>query len=270
MRTWTIYFGVMLMFFLLTASPYVSAQMFVKNTANNELMRVTQEGRLGLGTTAPKAQASIIGCFPKTDDVGDWKGESTFFPYRLGLHVRTELPPSPNGGKIDVQTQDAIRGTTLIPGGSDSYWHFYTGVRGMAVDEDQNYILAQGCMGFNILSPNEGRLLYGVSGVIPQVNLVHSLANRFVAVEAEVIGNESNYPNVYGLYVLGGKSYFSHAVGIGTTHPRTGYWIDVNGAAYCDGMNWVNGSSRELKKRHPTAGGGCSREHAEGIRTRCL
>jgi hypothetical protein len=44
---------------------------------------------------------------------------------------------------------------------------------------------------------------------------------------------------------------FCHAgqttkVGIGVTNPT--HWIDVSGGAYCNGTNWVNASSRALKR----------------------
>lgn len=50
----------------------------------------------------------------------------------------------------------------------------------------------------------------------------------------------------YGLYVLGSKNYISGQLGIGLDNPT--HRIHVVGNAYCDGANWVAGSSRTIKR----------------------
>ena len=52
--------------------------------------------------------------------------------------------------------------------------------------------------------------------------------------------------NDFGIHVLGTKNYFDGRVGIGLTNPT--HRIHIVGGAYCDGANWVAGSSRAFKR----------------------
>ncbi len=220
-------------------------QFLIKNSSDTELMRVNQEGAVGINNSNPKARLSVIGDAGMINQIGDWTGEIGFDPSRFGIHARLE------NSVRDVSTQDAIRGTTFRPEGSaqGASDNFFTGVRGMTVTDNnsERVLISQGVLGF---SKREGSLQseMGVAGIIVNANNINGLANEFHAVNAQVLGNENNYDNMYALYAWGAKSYFQKQIGLGSaTHPGSGKWIDVDSRAYCDGNTWVNASSRDFK-----------------------
>jgi hypothetical protein len=219
------------------------AQLRVTNSTD-DLMVVKNDGKVGIGITQPKAHLDVIGSVSRVSQIGDWTGEGAFDYSRFGIHVRLDNTTR------DVSTQDAIRGTTRRPdgspqGGLDS--QFFTGVRGMVVTPDRSHIMSQGILGYSQMS-NSFRREVGVSGTIVNTSQIRNLANEIIAIRAEVLDNSSFYDNVWGLYVSGAKSYFQNQIGLGSaTNPRSGAWIDVDGRAYCDGMKWREGSSREFK-----------------------
>ncbi len=234
--------GCLILVFVFTAI----AQMLVKNSANQEIMRVTQDKRVGIGNTEPKAHVSILNSGGIVSNVGDWPpGEGGYDPTRLGLHVRLEEYDYQN-----VTTQDAIRGTTVRPNAIPSSWEYYGGVRGLVMNQDRSTIMSQGMLAYSMVGyngQNWGHWEYGVCGTIANASEIYSLADQIHAVHAEVLNNSANYPNFYSLFATGAKSYFGGKVGIGHTNPDANLHVYVDGGPATIFLSSTSGGYCELQ-----------------------
>ncbi|MBD3385259.1 hypothetical protein GF407_10085 [candidate division KSB1 bacterium] len=220
-----------------------NTQPLVVRTNNSERMRIASAGAVGINNSQPKARLSVLGDAGSVNQIGDWSGETAFGPSRFGIHARLENTVR------SVATQDAIRGTTTRPTGSvqGENNNYFTAMRGTVVSADKSQIMSQGILGFSKME-GDYRWEMGASGIIVNAATIYNQADEFHAVHAEVLGNESNFNNIFAVHAWGAKSYFQKQIGLGSAiNPRAGYWIDVDGRAYCDGMSWVDGSSREYK-----------------------
>ncbi len=82
---------------------------------------------------------------------------------------------------------------------------------------------------------------HDIEGVLAKVNAVNARALNtqswadFIASGVKIeIDNNAAYSDVYAIHAIGAKSYFSGAIGIGTTNPGTDM-LDVRGRAYAQG-----------------------------------
>ncbi len=221
---------------LMLAGPSFS-QMSFKNSANVEIMRLSQERRVGINTTNMKGWTNIELSSTTAFPVKVWNDATVQIQTLLDVrHVTDPASAERTWGIRSFTLKGNISSTATSR--AAVLGHLYSSV----VDGDGVGLLCQGDLGHADYEP-VGAIseIHGVNGIV-DADLATTQATVCSAIRGLARDNSANAPNVFSGYFLGAKSFFEKAVGIGTTAPVTGYRLDVQGASIRTSHNiWAEG-----------------------------
>ena len=227
------------MAFLLVLTISGLAQMNVKNSGNQVLLKVTETGEVGIGTTSPDARLRLHGSSLTTLPyaVGPTQNDKKAF---TSIHAEHLDFPSSSNPNIYVAMQGAAK---AMPASAYNY-SFRSAVHGVLINNStpSNWTVS-GAMGFQRTGQN---YLAGVIGTVNSAPIGHSDLKAIAGYFWNA--NATDAAENWTVYAEGDRNYFSGQVGIGGTPYQT-HKLSVFGTAYKnDGSQfWSTTSDLRLK-----------------------
>ncbi len=259
----------------------VQAQMMVQNNLNNELMRVTNAGNVGIGVSAPNAKLAVAGSmaigssfapsnslYPDgmivegTVCIGNQAGEIPgaakliVIGYEKGssdpVMYQGIISNLPQADPLPANTRHhSIRGSSHLPA-SAGETVFRSGSSGVLIDYPLNSgdpntapQLARGFSGtYRYADAPVLPRIMGLFGQIDNLDAGPYSQHALNSVRAAVLALNLNSDEQldYGLFSQASRNYFSGQVGIGNTNTN-GYRLYVQGNAFATGT-WGSSDAR--------------------------
>ncbi len=259
----------LLMVALLCLFQAASAQMVVKNSESNEVMRITQDGLMGIGTASPAARLAIAGnavigtnfaAYEPTVDgllvegsviIGQYVSSPVAKVIIRGSNLDTEtsvrrtLLAITDDFANDQMSHVTIAGHTFAPGVVGATVTSRSGTRGAVTaffGGGSLSTVAYGYLGHYTGSAASTNFM-GVLAAIPAEDVSWSNLAKTATRTALYAVNYNEGPDDWGIRAMGPKHYFGGYAGIGTFNLDAAYSLSLGAGARKPGGGEFDGYS---------------------------